>query len=663
MPKACGVLIFVLYLYQAIGPSVGFGLGGVCPDEHITCSCGQNGATIQVNIKACVHFYRWKPYCKICDKDSFSSEAECQKREFCATCSPNQGESCVSCPPGRFGATTECRGVCQCQNGGTCNTFDGSCFCRDGFTGIHCEIGSAPPTTTRPTTTSTSTTTIATTVAITCPALPNPPNGRVSANTAQAQGSKVTYTCFQGYRLVGPSERTCNDGVWSGQQPHCELIRVTCPTPTAPSNSKIKITSAREEYTPGMRVEFVCDSGYSRHGAALVVECSTSGNWSSTSGRCNRFVTCEDPGLPKNAIRQITVGRSANSVFGRLARGRGRSRLGFVSRSSSTPPPAIEIPDSQVPEGHFKPYTTLVYSCESKHYQLVGGKRRVCLSNGRWTNRQPACVPVCGKSNAPRLPFITNGNVTEIGQWPWQVALYRQTVDKGMALICGGVLLNENWIVTAGHCVVEPGTAFVASTASFRIKLGKYYRDDSLDDEFVQTFQVEEIHLHPSFEPLSLDADIALMRVPDPGAVFTDRVRPVCMTDVVSSDTRVKAGNRGVVTGWGKNENGLYSDELMQAVIPVVDSQVCEESYVTYADLAMPVTSYMFCGGYAEGQFDACSGDSGGPYVFPSGTGDSLRWYLEGLVSWGSPDGCGKANQYGGYTRVSRFIDWMKNIM
>ena len=65
----------------------------------------------------------------------------------------------------------------------------------------------------------------------------------------------------------------------------------------------------------------------------------------------------------------------------------------------------------------------------------------------------------------------------------------------------------------------------------------------------------------------------------------------------------------------------------------------------------------MLCGGHLEGEKDACTGDSGGPYVCEH---QNSIWKLEGIVSWGY--GCGRKDNPGVYTNVSHVREWIKNV-
>ena len=49
-------------------------------------------------------------------------------------------------------------------------------------------------------------------------------------------------------------------------------------------------------------------------------------------------------------------------------------------------------------------------------------------------------------------PRIVNGEAAEEGQLPWQVAIMGRSAAVPLYL-CGGALISEEWVLTAGHCV------------------------------------------------------------------------------------------------------------------------------------------------------------------------------------------------------------------
>ncbi|GFY13178.1 limulus clotting factor C [Trichonephila clavipes] len=168
---------------------------------------------------------------------------------------------------------------------------------------------------------------------------------------------------------------------------------------------------------------------------------------------------------------------------------------------------------------------------------------------------------------------------------------------------------------------------------------------------------IQEIHIYPDYDPGLFDADIALLQLDSP-VQLNSRVQPICLPTEQSTRDNLVEGKRGVVTGWGMNENETYSETLQQAVLPVVARERCEKGYAE-SDLPLTVTENMFCAGFEAGRSDACSGDSGGPMVFTDDSSKERKWVLEGIVSWGSPQGCGNPKQYGGFTTVSKFLDWI----
>ena len=89
----------------------------------------------------------------------------------------------------------------------------------------------------------------------------------------------------------------------------------------------------------------------------------------------------------------------------------------------------------------------------------------------------------------------------------------------------------------------------------------------------------------------------------------------------------------------------------MQASLPLVSSQRCENSYPGLID------DSMLCAGLDEGGIGPCRGDFGGPLVCEfNGT-----WYLEGVTSWGY--GCAIPNYYGIYAKVRALKSWLSTNM
>ena len=112
-------------------------------------------------------------------------------------------------------------------------------------------------------------------------------------------------------------------------------------------------------------------------------------------------------------------------------------------------------------------------------------------------------------------------------------------------------------------------------------------------------------------------------------------------------------GTQLYAAGWGMTEeNGDISMTLKEVAVPLVNLDICNDadSYEGYVK-----EESMFCAGYADGGIDACQGDSGGPIVELNPAGTAAR--LVGIISWGK--GCGRANYYGVYTKISSVNDWI----
>ncbi|XP_053674146.1 transmembrane protease serine 9-like [Anopheles nili] len=260
---------------------------------------------------------------------------------------------------------------------------------------------------------------------------------------------------------------------------------------------------------------------------------------------------------------------------------------------------------------------------------------------GGGSNRAPihdtpasACSCRCGERNDASR--IVGGQATGVNEFPWMARL-----SYFNRFYCGGMLINDRYVLTAAHCV--KGFMWFMIKVTF----GEHNRcDDSVRPE--TRFVLRAIAQKFSF--LNFDNDIALLRLND-RVPITDFIRPICLP---SDPDNAYVGTNGTATGWGTlKEDGKPSCVLQEVEVPVLSNEVCS-TQTNYT--ASMITDNMLCAGYlGVGEKDSCQGDSGGPLIAER---EDKRYELIGVVSWGN--GCARPYYPGVYTRVTRYLDWIR---
>uniref|UniRef100_UPI00398F4DB4 coagulation factor X-like n=1 Tax=Pristiophorus japonicus TaxID=55135 RepID=UPI00398F4DB4 len=232
---------------------------------------------------------------------------------------------------------------------------------------------------------------------------------------------------------------------------------------------------------------------------------------------------------------------------------------------------------------------------------------------------------------------IVGGQDCPLGQCPWQVLLVDE-LGKGF---CGGIILTELLVLTAAHCLNQ--------TKTITAVVGEF--DVRKEEQTEQRQDVEAAVAHRGYQQGAYDNDIAVLLLKKP-LQFNHYVVPICLPHQKFAEKVLMVKQQALVSGWGvDHERGRPSNTLQRLTVPYIDRTKCIESSLH------PVSQNMFCAGYDSELKDACQGDSGGPHV----TEHKNTWFLTGIVSWG--EGCAKKGKYGIYTKVSKYIKWIKNIL
>lgn len=256
-------------------------------------------------------------------------------------------------------------------------------------------------------------------------------------------------------------------------------------------------------------------------------------------------------------------------------------------------------------------------------------------------------------------PAIIFGTPAQEGEIPYQAYLVstRNSSNSGGGL-CGGSLIQNLWVLTAAHCVVNSDRTLV--------NLGSVDKQRMSYSEYSYNRIV-----HEQYNPSLLHNDVALVKLPISPTIGSTiapiSLPPVNLGSLAGIDFSIErglgiaglpkfsfvSGEIVLASGFGRTTNtNAPSDILYKVNLEAITNMRCRAAYNR-----MLVIASTLCATYTSRQGQStCQGDSGGPLSYTEGN----NTYLVGVTSFVSSSGC-DSGAPSGYARVTSFLNWIES--
>ncbi|KPJ07394.1 Serine proteinase stubble [Papilio machaon] len=236
---------------------------------------------------------------------------------------------------------------------------------------------------------------------------------------------------------------------------------------------------------------------------------------------------------------------------------------------------------------------------------------------------------------------IMGGQDSSFGRWPWQVSVRRNSFfGFSSTHRCGGAIINEGWIATAGHCVDDIYNTLVRTVLEY----GSIIWSPSYNIHTARLEAVQNQFLKILSFRMGLGRSLSS---------YTARCKKF---NVVTLEIRRKRQDllwlHKIIHS--SADTPKFNSSIHKLVqVPILSNERCKSMFLR-AGRHEFIPDIFLCAGHERGGHDSCQGDSGGPLQVK---GKDQRYFLAGIISWGI--GCGEANLPGVCTRISKFVPWI----
>ncbi|EFX77407.1 hypothetical protein DAPPUDRAFT_321261 [Daphnia pulex] len=229
----------------------------------------------------------------------------------------------------------------------------------------------------------------------------------------------------------------------------------------------------------------------------------------------------------------------------------------------------------------------------------------------------------CGRTKFTSSSRIAGGTEATPNEFPWMVHFILQNKTSGNQFTCGGTLITDRHVLSAGHCFYNADYTF--GVRILNVTLGAHDMSTNSSDRFRQTIKWSAIKALSKF------------------------VRPACLP---LRDDPDHVNDNVVLTGWDADSRSVLRKTITTVISSSGPNSTCQQQ----AGVGPFSGDKVIC---SEGYRLYCNDDDGEPMNFYNQECD--RWFIIGVAGKGDTSAsCQNSKRTDVFTRVRSHLDWIR---
>lgn len=267
----------------------------------------------------------------------------------------------------------------------------------------------------------------------------------------------------------------------------------------------------------------------------------------------------------------------------------------------------------------------------------------------------------------PSLGFaITDGEETTVETAPFAVGIWKVEAGTYPELLCGGVLIAPQWVLTGAACA-KP---FASGTSLQNLKVVIATTNMGAPMASQNTLTVAKVFIHPELEKTTATNNNAALLKLSKSFTPSKRAGPIDLATDAETTLALTQQLNLTAVGWGSpgEELPLRSPDnnLRRIAVTLSPQSECKAKLGATSYVEATMLCVLPDRRETQRMGDMCNGDLGAPLfathaTFKTGAQFIPKTKLIGISSWGK--GCARPGVPSAYASASKLAPWITSTM